>query len=158
MRKSKILKQIEQNSEILGLENTDKTIFEILPNEQNNEKTLSLKLGSWQNSKPWFGIDEKGKVQILIDLDVFLNVVSMYKDASREIFKLKLERSILERMPTDFNDVWVVCMNEIKKLDSKDENFNLLNLNFDAIVEKVRSEHPNLFVDIKDLIEKRMQQ
>lgn len=31
---------------------------------------------------------------------------------------------------------------------------NTLNINFDAVVEKVKSEHPNLFVDIENLIKK----
>ena len=90
----------------------------------------------------------------MVSLSMLSNLVSLYKNAARENFNLKLEKSILQRIPIDFGDVWIVCMDEIKKVAKKNQNMNTLNINFDAVVEKVKSEHPNLFVDIENLIKK----
>ena len=152
--KDEIKKQIEQSSENFGLTNKEKTIFEISSNDKNGDKKLVLKSGSWQGDEPWFGIDENGGLHTMVSLSMLSNLVSLYKIAARENFNLKLEKSILQRIPIDFGDVWIVCMDEIKKVAKKNQNMNTLNINFDAVVEKVKSEHPNLFVDIENLIKK----
>ena len=56
---------------------------------------------------------------------------------------MKLEKSILQQLPLDFQDVWAVAMEEIGK-SKKNE------IDFDKLVKKIKKEHPNLFLDLKD--------
>jgi len=47
-------------------------------------------------------------------------------------------------LPLDFNDVLTVAMEEMNKSKKKDIDFNKL-------IKKIKKDHPNLFLDIKDL-------
>ncbi|MFW5614381.1 MAG: DUF2603 domain-containing protein, partial [Campylobacter hyointestinalis] len=71
---------------------------------------------------------------------------SFLKNAQKENFELKLERSIWQHIPVDFGDVWSVAINEIKGKKFKKEP------NLDQIIKKIKREHPNLFVDMQNLI------
>ena len=144
-------KEIEKIEQDFG---KDQTIFEILNTENSDKKTIMLKKGSWKNRYPWFGIDADKNIYSVLSLKSLTSLINSYKTVARENFDLKLEKSILQRIPIDFGDVWIVCMDEIKKVAKKNQNMNTLNINFDAVVEKVKSEHPNLFVDIENLIKK----
>lgn len=134
--KDEIKKQIEQSSENFGLTNKEKTIFEISSNDKNGDKKLVLKSGSWQGDEPWFGIDENGGLHTMVSLSMLSNLVSLYKNAARENFNLKLEKSILQRIPIDFGDVWIVCMDEIKKVAKKKSEYEYFEYKFRCCCRK----------------------
>lgn len=149
---NEIYQKIDKTSEIFGINDKEKTIFEILQVSNVNEKKLVLKSGSWESMEPWFGIDENGEIHTMISIKSLLDIVKTCKKVMKENFDLKLEKSILQKMPIDFNDVLAVCMDEIRKIGDK-KQISYVSLNLDNVVEKVKKEHPNLFVDLNELME-----
>ncbi|RKV94488.1 DUF2603 domain-containing protein [uncultured Campylobacter sp.] len=149
--KDKALKKIDKASEFFGLDSSKRTVFEISQGE-DNEKKLTLKSGSWSDEEPWFGIDENNEVHTMISIKSLANLIAATKNAMQENFNLKLERSILQHTPVDFGDAWIVCMDEIRRLTGANPNAKRLSLDVDAVVSRVKSLHPNLFIDIEELI------
>lgn len=154
-KNEEIYHKIDQTSEIFGLKDEEKTIFEIIENSDTNEKKLTLKSGSWNSKEPWFGIDKNGELHTMISIKSLSSLIGACKSAMKENFDLKLEKSILKKAPIDFGDVWVVCMDEIKELAKENENINHLNIDLDNIVDRAKKKHPNLFVNIDELIRNR---
>lgn len=122
-----------------------KTFFE-LKDFDNEQKILTLKEGNFKNPLPWF--DDINNLTLL-DTNSLMDFVNEYYRFAKENFDLKLEKSILKQFPNDFNDVWVVCIDEIKKI-AKDDNF--LNINFDEVVSSVKRQYPNLFINMNEFI------
>jgi len=48
----------------------------------------------------------------------------------------------------DFDDVWTVAVEEIRAQVEKNSDKTTLEINIDALVERIRKEHPNLFYDL----------
>ena len=123
----------------------EQTVLEITPSEEESTKLLRLKRGSWDNAKePWLVYDEKQKLHALLSIDTLSKMIEHFKKAEQEALFLKLEKSILQQLPLDFNDVLTVAMEEMNKSKKKDIDFNKL-------IKKIKKDHPNLFLDIKDL-------
>ena len=142
----KEFKMIEKISKNLSpTKQKEQTILEIVPSEDESTKLLRLKNGSWDNAKePWLVYDEKQKLHALLSIDTLTKMIEHFKKAEQETLFLKLEKSILQQLPLDFQDVWTVAMEEIKK-SKKSE------IDFDKLVKKIKKDHPNLFLDLKDL-------
>ena len=137
---------IEKISKGLSLsKQKEQTVLEITPSEEERTKLLRLKRGSWENAKePWLVYDEKQKLHALLSIDTLSKMIEHFKKAEQEALFLKLEKSILQQLPLDFNDVLTVAMEEMNKSKKKDIDFNKL-------IKKIKKDHPNLFLDIKDL-------
>ncbi len=99
-----------------------------------------------KESEPLFLEDEGGKTFVMIEEGEYQQMHSLLKANQDEMFKLRLEKEILQSMPIDFEDVWTVAMNEIKK--SYAGNF----INTREIVRSIKRSHPNLFFDLQNLI------
>ncbi|MDA3062286.1 MULTISPECIES: DUF2603 domain-containing protein [unclassified Campylobacter] len=154
-KNDKALTKIDQINEFFGIEDANNTVFEISHDPQTNEKKLTLKKGSWSDEEPWFGIDESGELHTMVSLKSLNNLIRVAKGAIAENFNLKLERSILQQAPVDFGDAWIVCMDEIRKITSENPSIKKINLDLDAIVSRVKQSHPNLFIDIEELVRSR---
>ena len=125
-------RHLESISQTLGISKRRRTTFELEPLE-NNEMKLSYK-GKPNFNTPWFGMYED-KPCALVPAELFEAVINALKNAQKENFELKLERSILQNLPIDFGDVWTVAIEEIKKANYK-------------------KEHPNLFLDMRSIVGK----
>ncbi len=145
-RRKKEFKMIEKISKSLTIrKQKEQTVLEIVAGEDEAKKHLCLKNGSWDNRKePWLVYDENQKLHALLSIETLSKMVEHYKKAEQETLFLKLEKSILQQLPLDFQDVWAVAMEEIEK-SKKSE------MDFDRLVKKIKKEHPNLFLDLKDL-------
>lgn len=142
----KEFKMIEKISKGLSLKKQkEQTVLEILPSEDANVKMLRLKNGSWESQKePWLVYDEQQNMHALLSIDTLSKMIEHFKQAEQEALFLKLEKSILQQLPLDFQDVLTVAREEINKSKKKD-------IDFDKLVKKIKKEHPNLFLDINDL-------
>ncbi len=154
-----IMSQIELLSQTLGLpKNSERTILKMSSNPENpNEKTLKLISGSWDSKGPWFIVDENDKIHTVLPVETTIKLIESLKKAQEENFHLKLEKSIWQNVPIDFEDVWVVAMDEIRKIVQESKDKNILNINIDKLIKKIKKEHPNLFLDMQKIFMQQQQ-
>lgn len=142
---SKSLVMIEKIAKGLDVsKQKEQTLLQMSASEHENAKILTLKRGSWSGKEPWFVLDEKQKLHALIPIEALSKVMENLKQMEEEAFSMKLEKSILQQLPIDFQDVWTVAMEEVQKRKSKD-------IDFEKLIRKIKKEHPNLFLDLRDL-------
>ena len=55
-------------------------------------------------------------------------------------------------MPIDFADVWVVAMDEIRKIAAKNKNKKSIDVNLEKLVKGIKKQYPNLFVDMENIM------
>jgi len=72
------------------------------------------------------------------------------KKTKYENFNLKLEKAILENFPIDFNDVWIVAMQEIQDRLQKSKDKHLLDIDIKELVRDIKRNHPSLFIKFRD--------
>ncbi len=79
-------------------------------------------------------------------------IVENFRATQEENFNLKLEKTIWQNIPIDFQDVWAVAMDEIKCIATgKDEDIKVINVDLEELIINIKAEHPNLFFNFKDL-------
>ena len=146
-----LLDKIDLISKSLGLpKQKQRTVLKIFKTYNSNEKLLHLKRGDWKSNEPWFVIDEDNNIKNILSLEVLINIVNTLKKTQQENFNLKLEKTIWQHIPIDFQDVWVVAMQEIK-LIAKDKDALEIEIDIDKLVKNIKKEHPNLFLNIKEM-------
>jgi len=142
---------IDNISKMAGLNPSEKTVIRIRDTDDENKKILELVEGSWEGKHPWFLIDEQDEYYALIPAKTLGGVFAKLKTTQEENFKLNLEKAILQNMPMDFEDVWVVAIKEIQKLSQK-EGARFEGSDLSAIVRQIKEDHPNLFFHLSDLL------
>lgn len=130
----------------------DNTILKIEDIENEKIKQLRLKSGSWSAEKPWFVVDENQKFHTMMSINSVNKIVRKFRETQEENFNLKLEKVIWQNIPIDFDDVRAVAMVEIKNLiKHKDKDTQVIDVDLERLIKKIKTEHPNLFFNIKDL-------
>ena len=150
-----VAEKIDELSKQMGMDESVKTVFEMRSSE-NGTKELILQSGDWDESKPMFvyDADKPDDTYVFISAESFAALLRTLQELNQENFNLKLEKAIWKHTPVDFQDVWVVAMDTIKKLvEKKKEEGENVTINLDDIVGQIKREHPALFFNINDLIE-----
>ena len=146
-----VFEMINVISKDIGLDG-DKTVIEIENTDNPEVKRLSLKSGSWSANEPWFVVDENQKLHTMMSIDSLNKIVEDFRATQEENFNLKLEKTIWQNIPIDFQDVWSVAMDEIKSMAIKEkEEVKVINVDLEKLVIKIKTEHPNLFLNLRDL-------
>lgn len=149
---SNCLKRIDEFSQNLGMKKEDRAIFEMKQSENENEKCLVLKNGSFDSPESWFIMDENDQIHTLISLNSLKNILENLKQAQKENFELRLEKAIYQQIPIDFSDVWIVAMDEIKR--KAQEGIMEISIDLEKLLADIKKEHPNLFVDMQAMVER----
>lgn len=149
-----LIKKINALSKRLGFTQDEQTLFEIKKTDDANVKELHLKKGSWDSEDPWFAIDmdDDKKAYAFIPADAFSQMIDALRISQQENFNLKLEKTIWQNVPIDFEDVWVVAMEEIKNHARGQNPKKPVSIDLDKLITKIKAEHPNLFINLKDFI------
>jgi len=146
-----VYEMINVISKDIGLDE-NKTVIKIENTENQKIKQLNLKSGSWSTTKPWLIVDENQKLHTMMSINSVNKIVKNFRETQEENFNLKLEKVIWQNIPIDYQDVWAVAMDEIKALvASKDKNTQVINVDLEELITKIKAEHPNLFLNLKDL-------
>ncbi len=149
---NELVKKISTLSKSLGFNEKDSNLIEIKKTNDPNVKELHLKSGKWSDDEPMFAIDKEDTKQAyaFIPTDAFATIIDMLKNLQKENFDLKLEKTIWQNIPQDFDDVWVVAMDEIRKLASKEHDNKPISIDLDNLIKDIKTKHPNLFINIKE--------
>ena len=150
-----LINKIDALSENLGFGKNAKTLIKIKQTDDPNIQTLNLEKGSWNSNEPWFVVDEDNakKIYAMIPAETFSKVIETLKTVQQESFNLKLEKTIWQNIPVDFEDVWVVAMDKIKTIALESQNKRAINIDLDKLIKDVKKEHPNLFLNVKELFQ-----
>ncbi len=150
----KLLEKINALSKSLGFSNKEQTLLEIKKTDKQNIKELHLTNGSWESNEPWFAIDsdDEKKAYAFIPADAFSQMIEALKTAQQENFNLKLEKTIWQNVPIDFEDVWIVAMDEIQSFARKKDPNKPVSIDLDKLLNRLKKQHPNLFINLKELI------
>ena len=150
-KKKALIKKVDKLSKSLGFGENSKTLFEIKKTDDPKIKELHLQSGSWESEDAWFAIDveETKKAYAFIPSDSFSQMLKVLKQAQKENFDLKLEKTIWQNIPNDFDDVWIVAMDEIKHLAQNEEN-KPVSIDLEKLISDIKEDHPNLFINMKD--------
>lgn len=144
--------KIGKLAEKLGIENINvATIVKISGTDDPNKKTMELLQGDWAGEAPWLVLDESNNMFVLSSVETFLQLLASLKQSTRENFNLRLEKAILQQLPIDFNDVWVVAMQEIQKRLRESKDKKLLDIDLEQLVGQIKKNYPNLFINFKEL-------
>ncbi len=150
----KLLEKINALSKSLGFSNEEQTLLEIRKTDKHNIKELHLTNGSWDSNKPWFAIDSdnENRAYAFMPADAFSQMIETLKTSQQENFNLKLEKTIWQNVPIDFEDVWIVAMDAIQDFAKKEDPKKPVSIDLDKLLREIKKDHPNLFINLKELI------
>ncbi len=140
-----VFKLVNEMSKKIDLDE-HKTVIEIEDTDNPSVKELNLKSGSWSPDEPWFVVDENKILHTMMPVKSVEKIVKNFHLTQEENFKLKLEKSIWQNIPIDFQDVWSVVMDEIKTLSKQETSIDI-----DRVITKIKNRHPNLFFNSNSL-------
>ncbi|MDR3163121.1 MAG: DUF2603 domain-containing protein [Helicobacteraceae bacterium] len=145
------LQKIEEAARSLDASAQDsRTVLRLASTDNPKKKTLELLSGDWDPSKPWFVVDESGKVYALTSVESFMQFIHSLHSVSSENFSLKLEKAIWRNFPIDFGDVWAVAISELESKLAHNRNTRILEVDIESLIDRIRREHPNLFYHLKE--------
>lgn len=129
----------------------NKAIIKMTETEDENKRIFELKNGNWNSEDIWFCIDEKDKTHPMIPFETVKGLAISLGKAKQDNLRLELEKAILQYIPVDYEDVLSVVRERIRDLMKEDKSFHK-TIDFSKVVESVKYDFPNLFMNIEDKI------
>ena len=77
----------------------------------------------------------------LLPEETLYHLLDLLHASFEERYCMELEREIARQMPRDFDDIWEVAIEEIKK-----SNKGFLQIDPESLVLSIKKQHPNLFM------------
>lgn len=112
-------------------------------------KEITYSEESWNGKDTLFLKSDSGDAYVMMDERSYNKIVKLLRSHQDEMLRLRLEKEILQNMPIDFDDVWIVAMNEIRKSVQVGQSKHIDTRN---VVRSIKKTHPNLFFDMESLI------
>ncbi|RAX54757.1 hypothetical protein CCY99_03080 [Helicobacter sp. 16-1353] len=113
--------------------------------QKNNEFILKIKESKLKSPTR---IKLDNKKYVIIAENEYLKMQETIKNNNEELIFKNLEREILQEMPKDFDDVFIVAKNIINDIQTKKKNLTIYDIK--RIVKDIKSNYPNLFIDIDE--------
>ena len=112
----------------------------------DKEFTITIKESSLKSTSSNIVIDGKNYV-LLLDSEYkkMQEIIRLNHEAL--IFK-SLEKEILQEMPRDFDDVFVVAKTLLSNIQLKKKNLTIYDIK--KIVKEIKINYPNLFINIDE--------
>ncbi len=156
IKKENALEKINILAKKIGFnKNKEKTILNIQKGDNPDQRLLTLQSGEWDGDEPWFAIDENNKIHTIISLDTLLHIIQSLKETQEENFNLKLEKTIWQNIPVDFQDVWIVAMDEIKKQLANSKDLKSVNIDIEKVIKSIKKKYPNLFLNLNNFLSQK---
>ena len=122
----------------------DFTVFDL--HEDGENRVLLKKDGEPHSDQIWYTVDQNEVIQAVLPFDFLSIVLEDLSSLNNEILELKLEKTIWKYLPKDFHDVQTVV--RAKMLQNSTNNTQEI----DEIVQNIKKEYPNLFIDMDDIL------
>lgn len=113
--------------------------------QKQNEFVLKIK-ESKLKSPTHITLDNKNYV--IISENEYLKMKETIKNNNEELIFKNLEKEILQEMPKDFDDVFIVAKKILDNVQAKKKNLTMYDIK--RVVKEIKSNYPNLFVDIDE--------
>lgn len=113
--------------------------------QKQNEFVLKIK-ESKLKSPTHITLDNKNYV--IISENEYLKMKETIKNNNEELIFKNLEKEILQEMPKDFDDVFIVAKKILDNVQAKKKNLTIYDIK--RVVKEIKSNYPNLFVDIDE--------
>ena len=127
--------------------------FGVLNKIDSKSALIALQKGELNNENIWFLKDNEDNEFALIPSQALNTLNQRMRDLQEERFFIRLEREIAQQMPIDMDDVVVIASEYIESFRKKDGSLPLLNAR--SIARDLKKQHPNLFFNLQDLLDKR---
>ena len=112
----------------------------------DKEFTITIKESSLKSTSSNIVIDGKNYV-LLLDSEYKKMQEIIWLNHEALIFK-SLEKEILQEMPRDFDDVFVVAKTLLSNIQLKKKNLTIYDIK--KIVKEIKINYPNLFINIDE--------
>ncbi|MEF3192298.1 MAG: DUF2603 domain-containing protein [Campylobacterales bacterium] len=144
--------RLNQLAQQLSIDPSELTVVRLSGEKESRQRQLQLLQGSWNNKHPWIVIDEADdKIYTITSMESMAQMMSMISGIQNELFKMKLEKAIWQRLPIDFYDVWTVAIDRIRSMVDESPGTRIVNLDLDALLTDIKRNHPNLFYHLEHL-------
>lgn len=112
---------------------------------KDNTLVFEIKKTKFKKNIP-IHIKLDNKDYVIIPENEYLKMKETIKNSNRELIFSMLEKEIMQEMPKDFDDVYVVA----KELLSHKNTKKITLYDIKRTLKEIKSNYPNLFVDIDE--------
>lgn len=107
---------------------------------EHDDSFLLTPLQDYKKGESYF-LQLQQKDYVLLPEETFCRLLDLLHASYEERYCMQLEREIARHLPRDFDDIWEVAIEEIKK-----SNKGFLNIDPESLVLSIKKQHPNLFM------------